>query len=62
MPESDCNKVCTGDENYLCGGPSRISYYTWTGSPLDLWDFKTGAAAGRYEFLVGGMYLAEAKL
>jgi hypothetical protein len=56
-PESECNMACTGDENYFCGAGNRISYYTWTGSPLDLWDFPTGDAAGEYKFLIGGMYL-----
>jgi hypothetical protein len=52
--ESSCNMVCTGNDSYICGGSSRISYYTWTGDALNSWDFKTGVAAGEYEFLIGG--------
>lgn len=54
MPEGDCNMVCSGNDSYLCGGPSRISYYTWTGIPLSSWDFETGISAGEYQFLIGG--------
>lgn len=54
MPESDCNMVCTGNDSYICGGPNRIQYYTWIGAPLNSWDFPTGAAAGAYQFLIGG--------
>jgi hypothetical protein len=53
QPESGCNMVCPGNDSYLCGGPSRIQYYTWTGTPLTSWDFKTGTDAGQYQFLLG---------
>ncbi|KAK3075865.1 hypothetical protein LTR53_000438 [Teratosphaeriaceae sp. CCFEE 6253] len=57
QPESDCNMVCSGDAagngGHICGGPSRLSYYTWSGS-LYNWEFPTGDAAGAYEFLIGG--------
>ncbi|CZR53720.1 related to glyoxal oxidase precursor [Phialocephala subalpina] len=52
--EGDCNMVCSGNDSYICGGPSRISYYTWTGAPLASWDFRTGISAGEYQFLIGG--------
>ena len=53
--ESDCNMACSGNASTICGGPSRMSYYNWTGTPLNSWDFKTGNAAGSYEFLIGGV-------
>lgn len=56
QPETGCNMLCTGNSSYYCGGPSRIQYYTWSGPALDLWDFKTGAAAGEYKFLIGGKF------
>jgi hypothetical protein len=52
-PESDCNMVCSGNDSYICGGSGRISYYTWTGTPLNSWTFETGANAGEYQFLIG---------
>ena len=55
MPESDCNSVCTGNASYICGGGDRISYYEWTGTPLNSWTFASGNAAGQYQFLIGGV-------
>ncbi|KAF8534900.1 putative glyoxal oxidase precursor [Trichophaea hybrida] len=57
QPETDCNVACSGNASYICGGGSRISYYTWTGTPLNSWNFATGAAAGRYDFLIGGVII-----
>jgi hypothetical protein len=58
QPESDCNMLCTNDKGknggYICGGPSRLSYYTWTGDPLYNWDFASGNNAGKYEFFISG--------
>jgi hypothetical protein len=58
QPDSDCNMLCTDNQNsnggYICGGPSRLSYYTWTGDPLYSWDFASGNDAGSYEFLMSG--------
>lgn len=54
MPESDCNMPCTGNASQICGSGNRISFYNWTGTPLESWDFASGPAAGRYEFLIGG--------
>ncbi|MCJ1355382.1 MAG: hypothetical protein MMC33_005373 [Icmadophila ericetorum] len=54
-PESDCSTPCTGNASYLCGGGDRISYYTWTGTPFTNWATPTGAAAGEYQFLIGGV-------
>ena len=57
--EPDCNMVCSADENknggYYCGGANRLSYYTWNGTtPLNKWNFATGNAAGKYQFLLSG--------
>ncbi|USP76719.1 uncharacterized protein yc1106_03993 [Curvularia clavata] len=53
-PESDCNTACSGDPEALCGQGNRLSWYKWTADPLYVWQYPTGNAAGRYEFLVGG--------
>jgi hypothetical protein len=58
QPESDCNMLCTDDKGknggYICGGPSRLSYYTWTGDPLYNWNYASGNDAGKYEFFISG--------
>ncbi|KAI4189761.1 MAG: hypothetical protein L6R41_001244 [Letrouitia leprolyta] len=54
-PEGDCSVACSGDSQYLCGGGNRLSWYLWKGTPLYVWSYPTGAAAGRYELLVGGV-------
>ncbi|KAH6706246.1 WSC domain-containing protein [Leptodontidium sp. MPI-SDFR-AT-0119] len=55
--DSDCNMACSGDATTICGGPSRISYYAWTGDPLYTWARPTGPAAGEYQFLIGGVVI-----
>ena len=47
--------ACTGNASYFCGGGNRISYYTWTGTPLYTWTYASGIAAGAYQFLIGGV-------
>jgi hypothetical protein len=47
---------CTGNDSFICGGPDRIQYYAWTGTPLNTWDFPTETNAGEYQFLIGGKY------
>jgi hypothetical protein len=57
-PETDCNMPCSGNSSYLCGGPDRISYYTWNGTganSLYVWNYPTGPQAGSYEFFVPGV-------
>jgi len=54
-PETDCQVPCSGDNTYYCGGGSRLSYYTWTGTPLYTFNYPTGAGMGSYQFLVGGV-------
>jgi hypothetical protein len=61
-PDSECNMVCSGESSgnggNFCGGPSRLSYYTWNGTqPMYNWQFPTGDAAGAYEFLIGGVII-----
>ncbi|KAF3007823.1 hypothetical protein E8E13_010601 [Curvularia kusanoi] len=54
-PETDCSTPCPGNPEALCGGGNRITWYKYTGDqPLYVFDYPQGAAAGRYEFLVGG--------
>ena len=54
-PLTDCNTVCSGDPRYFCGAGNRLSYYSWTGTPLYTWGTPTGNAAGLYELLIGGV-------
>jgi hypothetical protein len=55
VPDSQCNMPCTGDPTSICGAWSLVSYYSWTGTPLQQWSYPTGSNAGRYEFLIGGV-------
>lgn len=58
MPESDCNMACSGNATYICGAGNRISYYRWgDDDPLYVWNYPTGAAAGSYELLIGGVII-----
>jgi len=54
VDDSQCVMLCTGNRDTYCGGPSLITYYTWTGTPLNSWTFESGNSAGKYEFLIGG--------
>ncbi|KAF2752327.1 copper radical oxidase [Sporormia fimetaria CBS 119925] len=56
-PEAECNFGCTGSPGTICGGPGRITYYTWQGASLNQWDYRTGADAGEYQFLIGGVVI-----
>jgi hypothetical protein len=53
-PESDCNMPCPGNSSQLCGAGNRISFYNWTGTPLESWSFATGNNAGIYQYLTSG--------
>jgi hypothetical protein len=55
MPETDCVNTCPGNATALCGGGARLSYYEWKGSSLATFNYPTGTAAGKYEFLIGGV-------
>lgn len=53
--ETECNIACPGDPEALCGQGQRVTWYKYTeGDPLYVFNYPQGAAAGRYEFLVGG--------
>jgi hypothetical protein len=56
-PESDCRSRCSGDPSHNCGGGLRLSYYKWTGTPLNVWHTPTGPDKGSYEFLIGGVVI-----
>ncbi|KAI1981283.1 hypothetical protein LOZ39_006609 [Ophidiomyces ophidiicola] len=58
VPEDRCSMVCTGNQTAICGSGNLISYYKWTGTPLQTWDFRSGNNAGRYEFLIGGVVVS----
>lgn len=53
-PDSDCATACPGAPEAICGAGNRLTWYKWTGTPLYVWQYPKGTAAGRYEFLVGG--------
>jgi hypothetical protein len=56
VADSECNAVCSGDSSYLCGSGNLLTYYAWKGTePLLTWDFPTGADAGEYRLLIGGV-------
>lgn len=50
--------ICSGNQTSLCGAGDLISYYKWSGSPLQSWSYPTGTKAGRYEFLIGGVVVS----
>ncbi|RYF49565.1 MAG: hypothetical protein EOO38_07610, partial [Cytophagaceae bacterium] len=54
VAESECSTACPGNAEAICGQGNRLSWYKWEGEPLYVWQYPTGTAAGRYEFLVGG--------
>lgn len=56
-PDGECNTVCPGDSRYLCGAGNRLSYYKWTGTPINVWNYPTGNGAGAYQFLIGGVVI-----
>lgn len=54
--ETGCSMVCAANSSAICGGESRLSTYFWNGTePLYTFSYPTGAAAGKYEFLIGGV-------
>jgi len=56
VPDSECNSVCTGAGQYLCGSGNLLSYYAWDGpEPLYEWGMPTGYEAGEYQLLIGGV-------
>ncbi|KAL1955708.1 hypothetical protein VTO42DRAFT_8180 [Malbranchea cinnamomea] len=55
VPEERCNMVCSGNATAICGAGNLITYYRWTGTPLQIFEYPTGNDAGRYEFLLGGV-------
>ncbi|PVH72774.1 copper radical oxidase [Cadophora sp. DSE1049] len=57
VPDTDCDMACSGDSAAICGGPSRITYYAWSGEPLYSWARPTGSDAGEYQFLIGGVVI-----
>jgi hypothetical protein len=56
VPDSECNSVCSGDSQYLCGSGNLMAYYAWDGpEPLYTFNFPTGDSAGEYTLLIGGV-------
>jgi hypothetical protein len=62
LPESytdasgQCNSICTGAGQYICGSGNRLTWYSYTGTtPLYKWAEPTGTAAGEYSLLIGGV-------
>lgn len=57
VADSECSDPCSGNPSFICGGGNLISYYEWTGSPLNTWGVPTGIEAGEYQFLIGGLII-----
>lgn len=55
VDEGLCDIPCAGNGTAMCGGGSSLSTYFWEGDPFYSWAFAEGPAAGRYEFLLGGV-------
>lgn len=55
VPDSQCNVACSGNTSTLCGAGNLLSYYNWTGTPINTWHRPQGNAAGQYRLLVGGV-------
>ena len=57
VADSQCDVPCAGNSSAFCGGGSLLSTYFWTGTPFYSWTFPEAgtAAAGSYQFLVGGV-------
>lgn len=55
VPDSQCSDPCAGNPSFLCGGGNLISYYKWTGTPINTFAQPTGINAGEYQFLIGGL-------
>ncbi|KAF4631378.1 hypothetical protein G7Y89_g6752 [Cudoniella acicularis] len=56
VPDSECNSVCSGAGQYLCGSGNLLTYYAWDGAePLYEWGMPTGTEAGEYSLLIGGV-------
>ncbi|CAG7848507.1 WSC domain-containing protein ARB_07867 {ECO:0000305} Flags: Precursor [Serendipita indica DSM 11827] len=58
--ESFCIVPCGGSPTDICGGVSYATVYRWDQSsdtPLFIFNKPTGDAAGRYEFLIGGVVI-----
>ena len=53
-PESECVTPCPGNPEAICGAGNRLSWYKWTGTPLYVWSYPTGAAAGQYQLMGSG--------
>ena len=54
-PAADCSTACPGDPRYLCGAGNRLSFYTYSGTNATTWSYASGANAGQYKFLIGGV-------
>ena len=56
VADSQCNVLCTGAPQYMCGAGNLLSYYAYNGStPITSWNIPTGNAAGTYSLLIGGV-------
>jgi WSC domain len=56
VADSECNSPCSANPQYLCGSGNLMSYYAWDGpEPLYNFNFPTGAEAGEYSLLIGGV-------
>ncbi|KAF4569998.1 hypothetical protein EYR40_008982 [Pleurotus pulmonarius] len=55
-PEADCNIACNADPAAICGGPLRMTVYSWIGGGNTVWHHPENT--GHYEFLIGAPMVA----
>ena len=55
VADSQCNVLCTGAQQYMCGAGNLLSYYIYNGTAVTSWKFPTGTNAGQYSLLIGGV-------
>lgn len=51
VDEAECSTPCPGNAEYFCGAGNRLSYYEWTGAPIQNYGYPSGDAAGEYVLL-----------
>lgn len=57
MTDSLGNTICPGNASYYCGAGNRLSYYKYSGPNVVAWHTPSGAEAGEYQFIHGGVVI-----
>jgi hypothetical protein len=57
-PDAECNMPCAGNASELCGTGGRLQTYYWNSTTaLNDWQYAIDAAAGKYEYMMGGIVI-----